>query len=99
MVADTEVSFSSLTVELRGIDAKVGVGRRAVSNSFVFATKAGEIWVMGIVAIQDDDVRVHAEEIRFRIKIRFEVAVGKIRWEKIGQSSGVNWETVEGFVP
>lgn len=67
MIADTKASFSSLAVELRRINTEVGVGRSAVGDGFVFAAEGGEIWVVNIIAVQDDDVRIHAEKVRFGI--------------------------------
>lgn len=77
------------------IDAEVGVGRSAIGDGFGPAAEIGEIGVVRIIAIQDDDFGIHLEQGGFGIKIGINVGVIKARRHKIGEGGDVNWEAEE----
>ncbi len=78
MIPHAEIGFGSLAVEFGRINAKIGVGRCSIGDSLVFAAKIGEIRIVGVIAIENDDVWVHAEKVGFGVEVRFKIGVGEI---------------------
>lgn len=49
------------------VNADVGIGRSAIGQGFVFATEFGKVGVVRVIAVQDDDFRIHFEEVGFGV--------------------------------
>ena len=96
--AEAQICFSSLFVEFSAVDAEGGSASRAVGKSVGFANEAGEVRVVGVVFVEDDDFWVHSEKSGF---VRGEVSGGgsvERGGNEVGQSGGVDGETVEDVV-
>ena len=97
-VGEAKVGFSSLAVELGVFDAKVGIGRDAVGEGGFGAVEGGEVGIVGIVAVQNDDFGILAEEDGFGAEIGSEVGVGEAGGDEVGESGDGDGEIVEHIV-
>ncbi len=93
--AETEIGFGAATVELGELDAHVGIGGGAVSEGLGLAAETGEVGIVGVVAIEHDDVGVHAEELGLGGEVGFGFVVIEIIRQEIGEGGGVDREAVE----
>ncbi len=84
LVAETEVGFGALAVKFGTFDTQVGIGGGTIGNSFALAAEVGEVEVVGVIAVEDDDVGVHVEENGFSGEVGINVGVGKAGGDKIG---------------
>lgn len=95
--AKSKVGFSSLAVEFGVVDTDVRVRGGAIGEGFVFAAEAGEVRIMRIVTVEDDNFGIHAEEIGFGVEIGSFINIGETGRDEIGERSGINRKTIEGF--
>ncbi len=57
-IAETETGFGAFAVEFGEIDADVGVRRGAVGEGLGLAAEGGEVGVVRVVAVQNNDVGI-----------------------------------------
>ena len=67
LTTKTEASFATFAIKFGIINPKISVGGCAISQGFVFATEFGKVGVVRVIAVQDDDFRIHFEEVGFGV--------------------------------
>lgn len=90
LIADAEVSFGTFAVKFGLLDAEIGIGRSAISNSLGHATELSKVWVVGVVAVEYDSFGVHTEKSGFGIQISLYIRCIEAGWDKVGQSGHVD---------
>ena len=97
-VGEAKVGFSSLAVELGVLNAKVRIGRDAVGEGGFGAVEGGEVGIVGVIAVQNDDGGVLAEEDGLGAEEGGEIGVSETGGDKIGEGGDGDGEVVENVV-
>lgn len=96
-VAKAEIGFGAFAIELRELDAHVGIGGGAIGEGLGLAAKTGEVGVVSIVTIEHDDFGVHTEELGLGGEISAHLGVVLSGGDEIGESGSIDRQTIENF--